>query len=75
MTYQDTAATPRRSRQKRGQFEYGVYFAIIFLIALPISLVRCLASLVWKDPHKPRRDFISCAWREAQIVTPMIFSA
>ena len=65
--------TARSRRAPKG--EYMAYFGIIFLAALPIALVRCLASLVWADPTKPRRDFVSCAWREAQTITPMIFSA
>ena len=67
----DTAhPTPRR----KGQTEFMVYFAIIFVATLP------LATLTWAVQAIRTRSFtdkgpMARAWTQARIITPMIFSA
>ena len=54
--------------------EFRVYFAVIFLATLP------LASLTWamallRGGRWPEKGPVARAWSQAQIITPMIFSA
>ncbi len=55
--------------------EYRIYFAIIFLISLPLCLVTCTLGLVRPDSEECGKNFVSRAWRRATIITPMIFAA
>ena len=66
-----------RRRRNRSSLEYGVYFAVIFLVSLPLSLVKWVfAPQAAEAPHgAPRAGFIGQAWSEARLVTEMIFSA
>lgn len=84
----DTTTTKPR-RHKPPRLEYGCYFAVIFLISLPISLLRSVARTL-VETVRPRAEqavregrareraaygFISRAWSEARTVTQLIFSA
>jgi hypothetical protein len=54
--------------------EYMAYFAIIFLSALPLAcLTWGLAAL--RQRRLPAKGPIAKAWSQANIITPMIFSA
>jgi hypothetical protein len=55
--------------------EYRIYFAIIFLISLPWALVKWLVTVGERDPERPAFGFVGLAWRQAKVVTPLIFSA
>lgn len=64
-----------RARRKSITWEYRFYFAIIFLISLPLTLVVWALGLAQRDSEESDRGFIADAWRRAAIITPMIFSA
>lgn len=60
----------------RGQsIEYRLYFAVIFLISLPWALASWALGLARPDSEDAGLGFIGRAWRQAAIITPMIFSA
>jgi hypothetical protein len=63
------------SRTRGPSFEYRIYFAVIFLISLPLCLVTCTLGLVRPENEEVGKNFVSRAWRRAAIITPMIFSA
>ena len=72
-TAQPQAASREHVRRKNS-VEFGIYFAIIFLATLP------LATLTWAMHAIKSRSFtdkgpMACAWTQAQIITPMIFSS
>jgi PufQ cytochrome subunit len=54
--------------------EFYVYFALIFLVAIPFSILGWIASAVMSG-HMPGQNAISRAWSEAQAITPLIFRA
>jgi hypothetical protein len=63
-----------RARHHSSRGEFTVYFAIIFLAALP------LATLAWglsalKRGSLTDKGPVSRAWSQARIITPMIFAA
>jgi hypothetical protein len=69
-----TSNAPVERAHKAPRTEFYVYFAIIFVAALP------LAALAWALGAARRRSFagkgpVARAWSQARIITPMIFSA
>jgi hypothetical protein len=68
--------TMQRPRRRTHGFEYRVYFALVFLISLPVALVRRLLP-VRPGPYgaRRRRSVIGEALSMADSVTPMLFSA
>lgn len=54
--------------------EFTVYFAIIFLAALPLAAIAWLLGTVRQGKLNTKGP-ISRAWSQARIITPMIFSA
>ena len=60
------AAPPRR--------EYYAYFTIIFLAALPLSLLTW-ALAAGRQMQVPEKGPFQRAWSQARIITPMIFHA
>jgi hypothetical protein len=54
--------------------EFYVYFAVIFLVAIPFAILGWVASLVMQG-RMPDQNAISRAWSEAQAITPLIFRA
>lgn len=54
--------------------EFTVYFAIIFLAALPLAAIAWLLALL-RQGNLNTKGPISRAWSQARIITPMIFSA
>ena len=70
----DMAAPPVARTHRPPRAEFTVYFAIVFLAALP------LACLTWalhaaKSGRLPERGPVARAWTQARLITPMIFSA
>lgn len=63
------------SRSRGPTIEYRLYFAVIFLISLPLTLATCTFGLVRPENEECGKNFVSRAWRRAAIITPMIFSA
>ena len=71
----DFASTPPRLRRpSRRDFEFHLYFALIFLLALPFATVAWMLDI-------PRRRTLNLAgplaraWAEADRITPLIFAA
>ena len=67
-------AVSRETVKRKNGVEFTVYFAIIFVATLP------LATLTWAMHALKSRSFtekgpMARAWSQAQIITPMIFSA
>ncbi|MBN2907721.1 MAG: protein pufQ [Rhodobacteraceae bacterium] len=54
--------------------EFTVYFAIIFLAALPLAATAWLLAMVRQGTLNTKGP-IARAWSQARIITPMIFSA
>ena len=70
-----TSNTPvTQTRTKTPRTEFMIYFAIIFLATLPLAtLTWALAAI--KAGNLTDKGPIKRAWRQASIITPMIFSA
>ncbi len=62
----------RRRTTPKGEF--AVYFAIIFVATLPLACLTWALSLL-KNGTADGRGPIKRAWSQANIITPMIFSA
>ncbi len=54
--------------------EFHIYFAFIFLLAIPFKICRWLAAVTRARPSGARGP-LAQAWAEAERVTPIIFSA
>jgi hypothetical protein len=52
--------------------EFYVYFALIFLVAIPFATAAWVFALV-RDRHLPVHGPMARAWREAGAITPAIF--
>ena len=52
--------------------EFYVYFALIFLVAIPFATLAWVIALV-RDRHLPVHGPLARAWREAGAITPAIF--
>lgn len=61
-----------RSREKA---EYKLYFAIIFLLALPFATFFWFRDLVFGEFSKLHHGIVGRALTEAHNITPKIFSA
>ena len=73
-TQEEAAEAPHHATRRKGNTEFMVYFAIIFVATLP------LATLTWAMQAFKTRSFtekgpMARAWSQARIITPMIFSA
>jgi hypothetical protein len=63
--------------RERGGVEYWIYFALVFLISLPVAAARRLLPAhteAWGVPAR-RRSILGEARSMADSVTPMLFSA
>lgn len=69
-----TSNVPIRTAQERKcTAEYRVYFTLIFLLAIPFEMVRCVRDVIrYKTLNMPGP--MARAWAEAERTTPMIFS-
>lgn len=71
----DHSVNAPRARAQRGtRAEYKVYFALIFLIALPFAVLAWCFDLLRRAAVPPRGP-VARAWAEARAITPMIFLA
>jgi len=74
-----TDITPDHHHSVHGRralgLEYGVYFACIFAVALPGAALGWGRALLAGDRAQLRRGVFARAWRQAQAITPVIFSA
>ncbi|WP_397544065.1 cytochrome PufQ [Roseovarius salis] len=65
---------PRDSGGRRRNAEFHLYFALIFLLALPFATVRWVRDVV-RHRTLDLRGPLARAWAEADRTTPLIFSA
>ncbi|MEM6888224.1 MAG: cytochrome PufQ [Pseudomonadota bacterium] len=74
LTRDDVIAAPREETRPNIRAEFMVYFAIIFVAALPLAMLtwamQAIRTRSWTDKGPWAR-----AWTQARIITPMIFSA
>jgi hypothetical protein len=69
-----TSNSPVSRAAKPPKTEFMIYFAIIFAATLPLAtLTWALAAL--KSASLPEKGPIKRAWRQANLITPMIFAA
>ena len=73
MTDITNAPIPHRSGRKRG-LEFQIYFALIFLLAIPVGTERWIANVV-RQRSLDVKGPLAWAWAEADRITPLIFSA
>jgi hypothetical protein len=59
---------------KPGRLEYGVYFTLILLVALPVATIDWLASPLIRG-RLPEKGPLARARAEACAITTMIFRA
>ncbi|MEM8753704.1 MAG: cytochrome PufQ [Pseudomonadota bacterium] len=71
MSDQTTNGFIPRAERKPG-FEFWIYFAAIFLVALPFGVGFALWALA---TGKPGRGPVARAYAKAWEITPLIFSA
>jgi len=70
-----TSTPPLRSRAgRRPAADHHVYFAIIFVFAIPSATLRWVRDVI-RSRTLNLRGPLARAWLEANRVTPMIFSA
>ncbi|MEM7745447.1 MAG: cytochrome PufQ [Pseudomonadota bacterium] len=70
-----TANDVRHHRPHRPTIEYRIYFAIIFVLSLPFTFVTCVLGLCRPDDEDANgKDFVTRAWNQASVITPLIFS-
>jgi len=66
-------APPRRRTHDRRTAEYYLYFTLIFLIALPSAFIGWMREVMWRRTLNLSGP-LARAWREADRITPLIFS-
>ena len=64
--------TPARRHQASDRQEYRVYFALIFLVALPPACLLWALSLLRLTERRAHGP-VGTARRQASTITPMIF--
>jgi hypothetical protein len=58
--------------QRTPKTEFYLYFALIFIVAIPIAVVNWVYRLI-ADRRLPAQGPMARAWREAGSITPAIF--
>jgi hypothetical protein len=64
--------------KKTIKFEYRIYFALIFLISIPLAVfawATCLIMNIFTSNSEKNEGIFKRAWGHAQVITPMIFTA
>ncbi|MEM8980523.1 MAG: cytochrome PufQ [Pseudomonadota bacterium] len=73
-----TDMTSNVSLEARGKksikAEFTVYFAIIFVVAIPLATLSWLLTTI-KSGRLTGKGPLARAWSQARIITPMIFNA
>ena len=67
----------KTSRRRNVIWEYRLYFALIFAVTLPHTVILCFLERIgiFKRKSYNRKGVVARAWNNAQIFTPTIFSA
>ena len=64
--------------RKTIKLEYRVYFALIFIVSIPLAVVSWFLHFLLKGfNHESEQNegILKRAWSHAQVITPMIFTA
>ena len=64
--------------RKTMKLEYRIYFTLIFIISIPLAVFSWTLHLVLKgfrDGTEINEGILKRAWGQAQVITPMIFTA
>ena len=64
--------------RKTIKIEYRIYFALIFLISIPLATfawIACLIMNMFNSDSVQNEGIFKRAWGHAQVITPMIFTA
>ncbi|MEM7242522.1 MAG: cytochrome PufQ [Pseudomonadota bacterium] len=61
--------------KKEQSFEYRIYFALIYLAALPFALGKWMFRFVVPNATRANRNFFRRSFEQASSVTPMIFQS
>ena len=64
--------------RKTIKLEYRVYFALIFIISIPLAVASWILHFLLKGfNHESEQNegILKRAWGHAQVITPMIFTA
>ncbi len=64
--------------RKTIKLEYRVYFALIFIISIPLAVVSWAIHYLLKGFNQEverNEGILKRAWGHAQVITPMIFTA
>lgn len=69
-----TMNKPKARHTSRRTLEFGVYFSIIFVAAIPFGVIGWAKDVV-KSRTLLLRGPLARAWAEADRITPLIFSA
>jgi hypothetical protein len=64
---------PRAHGRGAEKFEYGVYFAMLFCVSLPVAVLKRLHPDAADMPDAPHRSLIGEAAEMAHSVTPYLF--
>ncbi len=69
-----TSNSPVTTRTKPPKTEFMIYFAIIFAATLPLATLTWAIAAI-RSGSLTEKGPIKRAWRQASIITPMIFAA
>lgn len=69
-----TSNTPVQTRAKPQKTEFMIYFMIIFLATLPLATITWAIAAI-RSGSLTEKGPIRRAYRQAGIITPMIFAA
>ena len=64
--------------RKTIRFEYRIYFALIFMISIPLAVFSWTLHLAihgFGKGSEKNEGILKRAWGHAQVITPMIFAA
>lgn len=75
MSDQTMGSVTSSRERKRHALEYWSYFAIVFLVAVPISSIQWMIALFQFNISELKQGIFARAWRKAEDITPMIFAA
>lgn len=73
MSDQTANMAPHRA-ERVPKAEFRLYFALILLLALPLTTLGWIGALL-REGAWPQRGPVARACAEARVITPMIFSA
>ena len=74
MTYYGITGERQTHRPRESRLEFRFYFALIFMLTLPFTLMGWVASAILHRRF-PETGPVARAWAKAGAIAPMIFLA